>query len=52
MRNFNDTFTQLLAAWNAHQDLRSHGASSGELYHSRTRLDNLRAEAALQRMSR
>ncbi len=52
MSTFETTFKQLLAVWNEHQDLRASGADSAALYESRARLDGLRSEAALLRMSR
>lgn len=51
MSTFDQTFKQLLAAWNDHQDLRATGAPPAVLYASRARLDSLRTAAALHRMN-
>lgn len=40
-------FDALLSAWNAHQRLRTSGASTKELVASRDRLDHARVNAAM-----
>lgn len=47
--DFNQSFQQLLSAWNQHQDLRQSGADVGKLSASRADLDQLRLDAARSR---